>query len=43
MQSNSIFNACQVKGGQDNGAVGVLIYSDPFDDGEVTEENGYAP
>lgn len=36
-------NAFQVKGGQENGAVGVLVYSDPRDDGDVTEENGYAP
>lgn len=31
----------QVKGGQELGAVGVLIYSDPRDDGTVTVENGY--
>ncbi|KAJ3576237.1 hypothetical protein NP233_g571 [Leucocoprinus birnbaumii] len=37
-----IFRGLKVKGGQDNGAVGVLIYSDPRDDGTVVEENGYA-
>lgn len=33
----------QVKGAQDLGAAGVLIYSDPRDDGFVTVENGFAP
>lgn len=33
----------QVKGGQEHGAVGVLIYSDPRDDGPITVDNGYAP
>jgi hypothetical protein len=33
----------QVKGAQELGAVGVLIYVDPRDDGYVTVENGYAP
>lgn len=32
----------QVKGAEDRGAAGVLIYSDPRDDG-VTVEMGYAP
>ncbi|KAH9965773.1 hypothetical protein BC827DRAFT_1368902 [Russula dissimulans] len=32
----------QVKGAQELGAAGVLIYSDPRDDGTVTEKNGYA-
>lgn len=32
----------QVKGAEDRGAAGVLIYSDPRDDG-VTVEDGYAP
>jgi N-acetylated-alpha-linked acidic dipeptidase len=32
----------QVKGAQELGAAGVLIYSDPRDDGMVTEKNGYA-
>ncbi|KAH9045256.1 Zn-dependent exopeptidase [Lactarius pseudohatsudake] len=31
------------KGAQELGAAGVLIYSDPQDDGTVTEANGYAP
>lgn len=35
--------SCQVKGAQELGAVGVLIYSDPRDDGYVTVENGFAP
>lgn len=32
----------QIKGAQELGAVGCLIYSDPRDDGSVTVENGYA-
>lgn len=36
-----IFRGLKVKFAQDNGAVGVLIYSDPGDDGEITVENGY--
>ncbi|KAH8094878.1 Zn-dependent exopeptidase [Cristinia sonorae] len=35
------FSAC-VKGAQELGAAGVLIYSDPRDDGTVTTDNGYA-
>ncbi|PPQ63412.1 hypothetical protein CVT24_004922 [Panaeolus cyanescens] len=33
----------KVKGAEDLGAVGVLLYSDPRDDGYVTTENGYLP
>ena len=33
----------QVKGAEELGAAGVLIYSDPRDDGVVTVENGYLP
>lgn len=29
------------KAAQEAGAVGCLIFTDPGDDGEVTEENGY--
>jgi N-acetylated-alpha-linked acidic dipeptidase len=32
----------QVKRAQELGAAGVLMYSDPQDDGTVTEKNGYA-
>ena len=31
----------QVKGAQEHGAAGILIFSDPKDDGAVTVENGY--
>ena len=31
-----------MKGAQELGAAGVLIYSDPRDDGTVTTDNGYA-
>ena len=33
----------QVKGAQELGAAGILIYSDPRDDGTVTVDNGYKP
>ncbi|KAN0097547.1 hypothetical protein V8E55_001993 [Tylopilus felleus] len=33
----------QLKGAEDRGAVGILIYSDPRDDGVVVAENGYLP
>jgi N-acetylated-alpha-linked acidic dipeptidase len=33
----------KVQGAAERGAVGVLIYSDPRDDGSVTVENGYEP
>ncbi|KJA29915.1 hypothetical protein HYPSUDRAFT_126892 [Hypholoma sublateritium FD-334 SS-4] len=36
-----IFRGLKVKGGQELGAVGILIYSDPRDDGSVTNANGY--
>jgi len=36
-----IFRGLKVKRAQELGMVGALIYSDPGDDGEVTEANGY--
>jgi N-acetylated-alpha-linked acidic dipeptidase len=30
-----------VKNAQDNGMIGAVLYTDPLDDGEVREENGY--
>lgn len=36
-----IFRGLKVKGAEELGAAGVLIFSDPSDDGAVTEENGY--
>ncbi|KAI5120935.1 hypothetical protein M0805_002915 [Coniferiporia weirii] len=39
----AIFRGLKIKGAQELGAVGVLIYSDPRDDGAVTIENGYKP
>ncbi|KAG8908851.1 hypothetical protein FRB99_003091, partial [Tulasnella sp. 403] len=38
-----IFRGLKVKGAQEAGAIGCLIYSDPRDDGSVTMENGYKP
>ncbi|GBE79946.1 Probable glutamate [Sparassis crispa] len=38
-----VFRGLKVKGAQELGAAGVLIYSDPRDDGTVTEKNGYIP
>ncbi|KAG1854106.1 Zn-dependent exopeptidase [Suillus tomentosus] len=37
------FRGLKVQGAAEHGAVGVLIYSDPRDDGSVTVENGYEP
>ncbi|KAF7553628.1 hypothetical protein G7Z17_g3500 [Cylindrodendrum hubeiense] len=36
-----IFRGLKVKRAQELGMIGILIYSDPGDDGERTEENGY--
>ncbi|KAG8926201.1 hypothetical protein FRC01_009216 [Tulasnella sp. 417] len=38
-----LFRGLKVKGAQEAGAIGCLIYSDPRDDGSVTIANGYAP
>ena len=37
------FRGLKIKGAQDLGAGGVLIYSDPRDDGYVTVKNDYSP
>ena len=37
-----IFRGLKVKRAQELGMVGVVIYSDPGDDGEITEKNGHA-
>ncbi|KAJ3493673.1 hypothetical protein NLG97_g4583 [Lecanicillium saksenae] len=36
-----IFRGLKIKRAQELGMVGVLIYSDPGDDGDATEQNGY--
>lgn len=36
-----IFRGLKVKRAQELGMIGVVLYSDPGDDGEITEENGY--
>ncbi|KAJ7498642.1 Zn-dependent exopeptidase [Mycena latifolia] len=38
-----VLRGLKIKGAEDLGAVGVLIYSDPRDDGFITVENGYEP
>lgn len=38
-----IFRGLKVKRAQELGMIGAVIYSDPGDDGEVTEANGYKP
>lgn len=35
------FRGLKIKAAQEAGASGVLIFTDPGDDGEITEENGY--
>lgn len=37
----ALFRGLKVKRCQEVGMVGILIYSDPGDDGEITPENGY--
>lgn len=36
-----VFRGLKVKAAQEAGAIGCLIYSDPGDDGKMTEENGF--
>jgi N-acetylated-alpha-linked acidic dipeptidase len=36
-----VFRGLKVKRAQELGMVGVVIYSDPQEDGDITEENGY--
>lgn len=36
-----IFRGLKVKRAQELGMVGVVLYTDPQEDGEITEENGY--
>ncbi|KAI9759909.1 MAG: hypothetical protein M4579_002034 [Chaenotheca gracillima] len=38
-----IFRGLKVKRAQELGMVGTVIYTDPEEDGEITEENGYKP
>jgi N-acetylated-alpha-linked acidic dipeptidase len=38
-----VFRGLKVKGAEELGAAAVLTYSDPRDDGTVTEDNGYLP
>jgi len=37
------FRGLKVKYAQEQGMIGILIYSDPGDDGDITEANGYTP
>lgn len=37
-----IFRGLKVKRAEELGMLGAVLYSDPGDDGETTEENGYA-
>ncbi|ODV86332.1 hypothetical protein CANARDRAFT_27564 [[Candida] arabinofermentans NRRL YB-2248] len=41
IRSGKIHTSRKIKNAQDNGALGVIVYSDPEDDGEFTEANGY--
>ncbi|KAH9907461.1 peptidase family M28 [Xylariomycetidae sp. FL2044] len=36
-----IYRGTKVKNAQDNGMVGCVLFTDPLDDGEITEANGY--
>ena len=35
-----IFRGLKIKGAQDRGMIGCVIFTDPGDDGEITDENG---
>lgn len=37
-----VFRGLKVKRAQEMGMLGAIIYTDPGDDGEITEQNGYA-
>ncbi|KAF2654298.1 Zn-dependent exopeptidase [Lophiostoma macrostomum CBS 122681] len=37
-----IYRGTKVKNAQDNGMAGCIIFTDPLDDGDITEENGYS-
>ncbi|KAI1398237.1 glutamate carboxypeptidase [Hypoxylon fuscum] len=37
------FRGLKVKNAQENGMIGVIIFTDPSEDGNITEANGYAP
>ncbi|KAI2468776.1 glutamate carboxypeptidase [Annulohypoxylon bovei var. microspora] len=37
------FRGLKVKNAQENGMIGVVIFTDTSDDGNITEANGYAP
>ena len=39
----TVAHSSQIKGAAELGAAGVLIYSDPRDDGSTTVENGFSP
>ncbi|KAF7317867.1 Zn-dependent exopeptidase [Mycena kentingensis (nom. inval.)] len=39
----AVLRGLKIKGAEDLGAVGLLMYSDPRDDGYITTENGFAP
>ena len=38
-----VFRGLKVKRAQELGMIGVVMYTDPGDDGEITEKNDYAP
>jgi N-acetylated-alpha-linked acidic dipeptidase len=40
---SKIFRGLKVRAAEKYGAIGVIIYSDPQEDGEFTEKNGYKP
>jgi N-acetylated-alpha-linked acidic dipeptidase len=41
VQYGGIYRGTKVKNAQDNGMAGCVIYTDPAEDGDITEENGY--
>ena len=39
--NNSVHPSLLIRAAQDNGASGIIFYSDPHDDGKYTQKNGY--
>lgn len=43
VRNGGVFRGLAVRAAQEHGVAGVLLYTDPEDDGPVTEVHGYAP
>ncbi|CAG7558721.1 unnamed protein product [Fusarium equiseti] len=43
VQYGGMNRGVKIKNAEANGMIGTIIYTDPLEDGEITEENGYLP